>query len=153
MNWVLGTYLCPFWLILSSLLPLPFLGSFRRPHTFLFPSSKDSCVIESFVTAESSKIQASERCSSAPRREHFHWLFKSITGLIHIFLPSSRGHKWGVFSVEQSPGRTKGARPGVRTPSGSSRLRPRSSLAGRPWVRDLGSPQTPESATPAPLSG
>ena len=29
----------------------------------------------------------------------------------------------------------------------------RSSLAGRPWVRDLGSPQTRESATRAPLSG
>ena len=42
---------------------------------------------------------------------------------------------------------------GVRTPSGPSPLRPRSSLAGRPWARDLGSPQTPESAARAPLSG
>lgn len=57
----------------SSLLSCPcpsFLGSFRRLHTLLFPSSKDSCVIESFVTAESPKLQASERRSLERRREH-----------------------------------------------------------------------------------
>ena len=41
-----------------------------RAHPFLFPSSKDSCVIESFVTAESPKLQASERRSLERRREH-----------------------------------------------------------------------------------
>ena len=80
-------------------------------------------------------------------------------GLIHVFLPSSRGHKCfhplmsRDISVEQSRGRTKGTQPPA--PESQRLVSPsaRSSLAGRPWVRDLGSPQTRESATRAPLSG
>ena len=120
-----------------------------RRHPFLFPSSEDSCVIESSVAAESSTLQASERCSLAPRREHLHKLFRPIPGLIRVFLPRSRGHtcfhpltSWGVFSVEQSLGRTKGARPGVRTPSGPSPLGPqqpgRAAVAQGPGVSSPG---------------
>ena len=106
-------------------------------HPFLFPSSEDSCVIESSVAAEISTLQASERCSLAARREHLNKLFSSIPGLIPVFLPRSRGHtcfhpltSWGIFSVEQSLGRTKGARPGVRTPSGPSPLRSAAACPG-----------------------
>ena len=117
----------------------------------LCPSSDLSDGLTSFlVTAESSKLYASYFL--APRRENFSYSGPSRASSVFFSRAvedtrvSIRSRRETSSRWSRDPAGRTGPSRRLRAPSGPSPPRPRSSLAGRPWARDPGSPQTPESS-------